>query len=63
MKITERMVDDVAVLDADARMTRNEGCGMTKTRTTQLIDEWRRNFLITLPRVSYMDSTCVGARS
>ena len=60
MKITERTVGDVAVLEADGRMTRNEGYGVTKKRTTELIDDGRRDFLINLSNVTYMDSTCVG---
>ena len=60
MKITERTVGDVTVLEADGRMTRNEGYGVAKQRITQLIEDGRRDLLINLASVTYMDSTCVG---
>ena len=60
MQISERRVGDVTILDASGRMTRNEGYGMAKQRITELIEEGRRDLLLNLAEVPYMDSTCVG---
>ncbi len=60
MRIKERRAGDVVILDADGRMTRNEGYGAVKKRVGELLADGHRHFLLNLSQVGYMDSTCVG---
>lgn len=60
MKVSERSVGDVVVLDSDGRMTRNDGSGVLKKRVATLIELGHRQFLINLAGIDYLDSTCVG---
>ena len=60
MHVSERHVGDVTLLDANGRMTRNEGFGFVKKRVGELLADGRRQFVLNLGQVDYMDSTCVG---
>ena len=60
MRIKERTVGQVTILDADGRMTRNEGYGVVKKRVGELLAGGHNQLLLNLAAVPYMDSTCVG---
>ena len=60
MKIEERVVGDVTIIDLSGRMTRNEGHGLLKDKINSLVHQGRTRLLLNLARVPYMDSTCVG---
>ena len=60
MQVSERRVDAITVLDANGRMTRNEGFGFVKQRVSELLLDGHRQFVLNLTQVPYMDSTCVG---
>ena len=60
MKIEERVVGGVTIIDLSGRMTRNEGHGLLKDKINSLVHQGRTSLLLNLARVPYMDSTCVG---
>ena len=60
MKIEERVVGGVTVIDLSGRMTRNEGHGLLKDKINSLVHQGRTSLLLNLAQVPYMDSTCVG---
>ena len=60
MRIDERAVGDVTVLTVQGRMTRNDGYGSVKQRVGELLAAGRRQLVLDLGHVRYMDSTCIG---
>ena len=60
MKIEERVVGGVTIIDLSGRMTRDEGHGLLKDKINSLVQQGRTSLLLNLARVPYMDSTCVG---
>ena len=60
MQITERTVGEVTVLDAQGRMALNDGHGAVKQHVAELLAAGRRQLVLDLGEVPYMDSTCVG---
>ncbi len=60
MQITERTVGEVTVLDAQGRMALNDGHGAVKQHVGALLAAGRRQLVLDLGEVPYMDSTCVG---
>ena len=60
MQITERTVGEVTVLDAQGRMALNDGNGVVKQHVAELLAAGRRQLVLDLGEVPYMDSTCVG---
>ena len=60
MRIKERTVGRVTILDADGRMTRNEGYGLVKERVGVLLAGGQEQLLLNLAGVPYLDSSCVG---
>ncbi len=60
MQVTERTVGEVTVLDAQGRMALNDGHGAVKQRVGELLAAGRRQLVLDLGQVPYMDSTCVG---
>ncbi len=60
MQITEREVGGVTVLDAHGRLTANDGNRVILDRVDELLASGRRDLVLGLGDVSYMDSTCVG---
>ena len=60
MRITERRSGELTILELEGRLTKNDGYGACKQRVTELLSEGRRQFIINLRQVEYMDSTCVG---
>ena len=60
MNITERRSGELTILELEGNVTRNDGYGACKQRVTELLSEGRRDFILNLRQVEYMDSTCVG---
>lgn len=60
MRIDERAVGDVTVLTVHGRMALNDGHGAVKQRVGELLLVDRRQIVLDLGQVPYMDSTCVG---
>ena len=60
MRIDERAVGEVTILVVQGRMTLNAGHGSVKHRVGELLAAGRRQLVLDLGHVPYMDSTCVG---
>ena len=60
MRIAERVVGDVTVLDAEGRLTANDGHRTILNKVDDLLANGRRDLVVNLRQVPYMDSTCVG---
>ena len=60
MRIIERAVGEVTILDATGRMTVTEGHGLVRQRVNSQLASGQRQFVLNLSEVSYMDSACVG---
>jgi anti-sigma B factor antagonist len=60
MRITERTVGHVTVLDVQGRMTVNEGYGTVKRSVGELLSAGQRQLVLNLDQVPYLDSGCVG---
>lgn len=60
MKIFQRNVDQVTVLDLEGKITIGEGDVMLREAVNALLDAGHRRILLNMARVSYMDSSGVG---
>ncbi|HEY6213291.1 MAG TPA: STAS domain-containing protein [Vicinamibacterales bacterium] len=60
MKIAERSVGDVTVLDLDGRLILDEGFDPLRLALNELIGAGRRKILLNLERVTFLDSSGVG---
>jgi anti-sigma B factor antagonist len=60
MKATVRQIGKVSVLDLYGKITIGRGDVQLRDRVDELLRDGRRNILINLERVSYMDSCGLG---
>jgi anti-sigma B factor antagonist len=60
LKISSRMVGDVLILDLDGRITLGEGSVWLRSSVRDALGEGKRNILLNLSRVNYIDSSGVG---
>jgi len=60
MKIIQRDVKDVTVLDLEGSITIGEGDVQMRQAILGLMDLGRSNILLNMARVSYMDSSGIG---
>ena len=63
MKITERLIGDVVVLDLEGKMTLGEGDEDFEERVKQLVRAGQRKIVINGADQSYIDSSGLGAIS
>jgi len=61
MTIQERVVGSVTVLDLDGKMVLGDGDTLLKDKIHSLVFQERQNIVLNLGRVSYMDSSGLGA--
>ena len=61
MQIAEREVGAVTVLDLSGRITLGEGETLLKDKLNSLLHQGRKNLLLNLGGVSYVDSAGLGA--
>ncbi|HYS27461.1 MAG TPA: STAS domain-containing protein [Vicinamibacterales bacterium] len=61
MTIQERVVGSVTVLDLDGKMVLGDGDTLLKDKIHSLVFQERKNIVLNLGRVSYMDSSGLGA--
>ena len=61
MKITERTVGDVTILDLQGRLVLEDGDQVFKDACDALVRDGHRKFLLNLEGVSFLDSAGVGA--
>jgi anti-sigma B factor antagonist len=60
MQIEERIVGAVTVLVLDGRLTLGEGDTLLKDKIHSLVNQGRRQIVLDLGRVSYVDSAGLG---
>jgi anti-sigma B factor antagonist len=60
MKIEERAVGDVTVLDLSGRVTLGEGDELLKDKVNSLINQGRRKLVLNMAEVPYVDSAGLG---
>ena len=60
MQIDERVVDGVTVLDLKGKMTLGEGDELLKDKINSLLQQERRQLILNLEAVPYIDSAGLG---
>lgn len=61
LKITERTVGDVTILDLEGRIVLGEESSTLRERVKQLLNQNRHKILLNMANVSYIDSAGLGA--
>lgn len=61
MEIQERQVGDAAILDVSGKLVAGEESGQLKDKVNSLIFQGRRQIVLNLAGVPYIDSTGLGA--
>ena len=61
LKMTERMVDGVSVLDLDGRIVLGEESSALRDRVKTLLGQDRKKLILNMGQVSYIDSAGLGA--
>ena len=60
LNIRERQAGDITVLDMDGRITIGEGSVSLRSAIRRLLEEGKKNILLNLAGVSYIDSSGIG---
>jgi anti-sigma B factor antagonist len=60
LNISERQAGDVTILDLDGKVTIGEGSVALRTTIRRLIGEGKKNILLNLGGVGYVDSSGIG---
>ena len=60
MKIAERSVGDVTVLDLEGRLILDDGFEPLRLALNRVVGEGRRQLLLNMDRVTFLDSAGVG---
>ena len=60
LKILERQAGDITVLDMDGRITIGEGSVALRSTVRRLLEEGKKNILLNLAGVGYIDSSGIG---
>ena len=60
MKIEDRLVNDVTILDVSGKITIGEGSIEVRNRVRSLLEEGKKDILLNLGNVSYVDSSGIG---
>jgi anti-sigma B factor antagonist len=60
MKLTQRHVGDVTVLDLDGRLVLDDGDTLLRDSVSELVRGGRLKIVVNLKRVTYIDSCGVG---
>ncbi len=60
MKATTRQVDSVTVVDVSGRITLGEGCSQLRELIRGHLGKGRKNLLLNLADVTYIDSSGIG---
>ena len=61
MTIQERVVGAVAILDLDGKLVLGDGDALLKDKVHSLVFQGRKQILVNLGKVSYVDSSGLGA--
>src|SRR5438874_1415000 len=60
LNIRERQAGDITVLDMDGRITIGEGSVALRSAVRRLLEEGKKNILLNLAGVEYIDSSGIG---
>jgi len=60
LNIRERQAGDITVLDMDGRITIGEGSVALRSAISRLLEEGKKNILLNLAGVGYIDSSGIG---
>jgi anti-sigma B factor antagonist len=60
LKATRRAVRDVEIVDLSGRITLGEGSGLVRSTIKELVQSGRKNILLNLKDVNYIDSAGLG---
>lgn len=60
MNVSERSVGGVTILDVTGQVTLNDGADQIRDKVKAILQEGKRQVLINLAQVSYMDSAGLG---
>ncbi len=60
MKAVVRQVDSVSVVDITGRITLGEGCAQLRELIRDLLGKSKKNLLLNLANVTYIDSSGIG---
>ncbi len=60
LNIRERQASDVTILDMDGRITIGEGSVALRSAIRRLLEEGKKNILLNLAGVGYIDSSGIG---
>lgn len=60
MKIEQRDVGDVTVIDVRGRLTMNDGHGLLRTQVDSLSERGRSRVVLNVAELKYLDSACLG---
>lgn len=60
MKINVRNVGNVAVVDLSGKITIGEGDILLRDKIHELLESGKKNLLLNMEKVSYMDSAGIG---
>ncbi|MBZ5594418.1 MAG: STAS domain-containing protein [Acidobacteriia bacterium] len=61
LEIKEREREGILILDLNGRLTVGDECAKFRDRVHKVIDSGRRNFILNMGEVDYVDSTGLGA--
>ena len=61
LKISDRQVDGVTVLDLSGRLVLGEETSTLREKLKSLSSDWRKKILLNMKDVSYIDSSGLGA--
>jgi anti-sigma B factor antagonist len=58
--VAVRSVDNVAIVDMAGRFTLGDGCALLRDTVKELLESGRKNILLNLQGVTYIDSSGLG---
>ncbi len=61
MEIQQRDREGIAILDLEGRLTAGEPAALVRQRVRDEMEKGRRNFILNLQQVDFIDSTGLGA--
>jgi anti-sigma B factor antagonist len=60
MQITQRLVDDVVIIDVVGKLTLSEGDELLRDKVNSLVQQGQKKILLNLAEVPYIDSAGLG---
>jgi anti-sigma B factor antagonist len=60
MTVSERIVDGVSILDVSGSVTLSDGAEQLRDKVRSLLQDGKKQVLVNLDKVSYMDSAGLG---